>query len=30
MVFAEISELPFETTHVRTFCDNLDLRHILL
>jgi exodeoxyribonuclease-3 len=25
---AVISKLPFETTHVRTFCDNIDSRHI--
>jgi exodeoxyribonuclease-3 len=25
---AVVSKLPFETTHVRTFCENLDSRHI--
>lgn len=25
---AVISKLPFDSTHVRTFCDNLDSRHI--
>ena len=25
---AVISRLPFDTTNIRTFCDNIDLRHI--
>src|SRR6266567_2913633 len=27
---AVISKLPFETTDIRTFCDNIDSRHILV